>query len=156
MSDEVKQAAERFAAERSMRIKILAEVARVAGLLDDMIADRDKRGVKSVPERLKCIVRSAMRVGAVEDEVQTAKENATPLTAEILQASGWYFSEPLAGYTHIDIEFALHGPYEVFSPAWHAYAIEREFGTIETVGDLRKLLEALHIPAVVVVPKGGE
>lgn len=83
-------------------------------------------------------------------------ENATLLTAEILQASGWYFSEPLAGYTHIDIEFALHGPYDVFAPAWHAYAIEREFGTVETVGDLRKLLDALHIPAVVVVPKGEE
>lgn len=83
-------------------------------------------------------------------------ENATLLTAEILRASGWYFSVALAGYTHIDIEFALHGPYEVFAPAWHAYAIEREFGTIKTVGDLRNLLEALHIPAVVTVPNGGE
>lgn len=97
-------------------------------------------------------------VDAYLDEHANDDENATPLTEEILEASGWeppvYYGWWLQG-----CEFGL-------SPATRTVDSCKVFGMvsgqtgdvlgyIETVGDLRKLLEALHIPAVVVVPKGG-
>lgn len=80
------------------------------------------------------------------------EENATLLTAEILQASGWVPSVAGTIWDHQMTRMQLR----VDVNNWHVSVCGVRIGTVETVGDLRKLLEALHVPAVVVVPKGGE
>lgn len=79
-------------------------------------------------------------------------ENAFPLSAEILQASGWI--EMTYGWMHSDVRVLLFKEIDE-STGWRVAGLSGN-ARVETVGDLRRLLDALHIPAVVVVPKGGE
>lgn len=91
-----------------------------------------------------------------ERDDQTAKENALPLTAEILQASGW--KPGTYGWIHADVRLLLFqevGLHQAEPTGWRVAGLAGN-ARVETVGDLRKLLEALHVPAVVVVPRGGE
>lgn len=132
MSDEVKQAAERLRDGRYSSLHDEDEYFMSSRKFEDM-------GILA-------------NAYLDEHDDETAKENATLLTTEILQASGWerkwegtpYWQfcgtcAPLLAEHHV-AGFTLH----------------IGFGHVKTVGDLRKLLDALHIPAVVVVPKGGE
>lgn len=88
-----------------------------------------------------------------EAEHANDDEHSTPLTAEILEASGWV--RPCGWATRMVHESGMQ-----FYCSTNGLSIEVEvFGkwcSLETVGDLRNLLDALHIPAVVVVPKREE
>lgn len=47
----------RLSAKRSQVIRIIAEVFRIAGELEDAIADKDRKSIAKMPERLRQIVR---------------------------------------------------------------------------------------------------
>lgn len=134
MSDEVKQAAERLQDFHS----------NGRGYDDDMA-----ELVETTRHHLDDLESVAM---AYLSEHANDDENATPLTAEILQASGWVPSVAGTIWDHQMTRMQLR----VDVNNWHVSACGVRIGTVETVCDLRRLLETLHIDAVVVVPKGGE
>lgn len=130
MSDEVKQAAERLRSGRYSSLDDLDEYYMSSRKFEDM---------------------GVLADAYFADHANDA-ENATLLTAEILQASGWAKKWQGTPYWQLCDTFApLLSEHHVAGFTLHV-----GFGHVKTVGDLRKLLEALHVPAVVVVPKGGE
>lgn len=140
MSDEVKQAAERLRT------------------IDDMQRNRN------FPSPILQISdwQELARAFLAEHNPDTEKENATLLTAEILQASGlvsredclwkvreqgWELRVVCRGFVNV-VAFGPTVEFDQYN--------QIDIGHLETVGDLRKLLDALHVPAVITVPKRGE
>lgn len=131
MSDEVKQAADRL---RRCRESDCGYVGMFADV-DTLIA------------------------GYLSEHANDA-ENATPLSFGVLQESGWIddydeFGSPVKRLDGYGLALRkMRDGWSAMSQHADGYAVFG--GNHKTVGDLRKLLDALHIPAVVVVPKGEE
>ena len=119
--------------------------------------------VEQAAERLRTyigydpIVRACSDYEPDKDCVKLADEylrlfDLRPLSEEILRASGWgngpygYWVNPLCEFTLAKSSADGDTFYKVDA---HPF----DLGYVETVGDLRRLLSALHIDCAVVVPE---
>jgi len=114
--------------------------------------------VEQAAERLRTyigydpIVRACSDYEPDDDCVKLADEylrlfDPTPLSEEILRASGWEVPEGYSVYMWHPIAGGLF-----FEKHTGAY-FEAFKGYVKTVGDLRRLLSALHIDCEVVAPE---